>query len=101
MTLKRIIPSLCLALALGSCIQDEALNVEAAIDACTGTDVQLAIINKLGAQKTIDIYISQSADLSRQNLTFTLAQGATIQPNETVPGDTETTYDFSGENNPL
>lgn len=100
MNLKHLIPSLCLAFALGSCIQDEALNVEAAIDACTGTDVQLAIINKQGPQKTIDIYINKSADLSRQNLAFTLAQGASISPNETVAGDTESTYDFSGTNNP-
>lgn len=98
MTLKRLIPGLCLALALGGCIQDEALNVEAAIDGCTGSDVQLAIINKQGAQKSIDIYISRSADLSRQKLEFTLSQGSTIQANETLPGDTENTYDFSTQN---
>ena len=98
MTLKQLIPGLCLAFALGGCIQDEALNVEAAIDGCTGSDVQLAIINKQGAQKSIDIYISRSADLSRQKLEFTLSQGSTIQANETLPGDTENTYDFSTQN---
>ena len=98
MTLKRIIPSLCLAFALGSCIQDEALNVEAAIDGCTGNDVQLAIINKQGSDKSISIYINKNADLSRQALTFTLSEGATITPNETEIGDTDNTYDFSTRN---
>ena len=98
MTLKQLIPGLCLAFSLGSCIQDEALNVEAAIDGCTGSDVQLAIINKLGTEKSIAVYISKSADLSRQELKFTLSEGSTLQPNETLPGDTETTYDFSTQN---
>ncbi len=98
MKMKRLIPGLCLALALGGCIQDEALNVEAAIDGCTGSDVQLAIINKQGTKKSIDIYISKSADLSSQNLTFTLSEGSAIHANETLPGDTESTYDFSTQN---
>lgn len=98
MTMKRLIPGLCLALALSGCIQDEALNVEAAIDGCTGSDVQLAIISKQGTQKSIDIYVSRSADLSSQSLTFTLSEGSTIRANETLPGDTETTYDFSTQN---
>lgn len=98
MKIKRLFPCLCLSLALCSCIQDEALNVEAAIDGCTGNDIQLAIINKQGPEKSIAIYISKNADLSRQTLSFTLSEGSTISPNETEAGDTETTYDFSTRN---
>ena len=45
MNFKKWTTALMLALAVSSCIQDEALNSEAAIDACTGADVQLAHIN--------------------------------------------------------
>ena len=39
MNFKKWTTALMLALAVSSCIQDEALNSEAAIDACTGADV--------------------------------------------------------------
>lgn len=45
MKIKTLIACFILACAATSCIQDEALNSEAAIDACTGDDVQLANIN--------------------------------------------------------
>lgn len=34
-----------LCLAVASCIQDEALNVEAAIDGCSGNDIQQCLID--------------------------------------------------------
>ena len=54
MNFKKWTTALMLALAVSSCIQDEALNSEAAIDACTGADVQLAHINS--DSKEINIY---------------------------------------------
>ena len=40
MNLKYILAGFLLSLSISSCIQDEALNVEAAIDSCTGTNIQ-------------------------------------------------------------
>ena len=45
MKIKTLIACFILACAASSCIQDEALNSEAAIDACTGSDVQQAAID--------------------------------------------------------
>ena len=45
MKIKTLTSCFFLAFAISSCIQDEALNSEAAIDGCTGADVQLANIN--------------------------------------------------------
>lgn len=79
-----------------SCIQDEALNSEAAIDACTGTDIQLSDIN--ASEKRIRLYVQKGADLSQQELIFTLPDGATIEANESKSGDNgQTIYDFSEE----
>lgn len=71
MRLKNLIACLFLGFATTSCIQDEALNSEAAIDACTGTDVQLAHINS--DSKEINIYVHKGADLSKQQLQFKLS----------------------------
>ena len=79
MNFKKWTTALMLALAVSSCIQDEALNSEAAIDACTGDDVQLANIN--ADSKVINVYVNKGADLSKQKVEFTLPQGATIKVN--------------------
>ena len=84
-----------LALAVSSCIQDEALNSEAAIDACTGADVQLAHINS--DSKEINIYVHKGANLAKQQLLFTLPDGATIKADEHSPNDILNNYDFSNE----
>ena len=76
MNFKKWTTALMLALAVSSCIQDEALNSEAAIDACTGADVQLAHINS--DSKEINIYVHKGANLAKQQLLFTLPDGATI-----------------------
>lgn len=80
-------------LIAASCIQDEALNSEAAIDACIGNDVQLVDIN--ADSKVINIYVHKAADLSKQNLKFVYPQGATLKVDKRERGDTEKTYDFS------
>ena len=95
MKIKTLIACFILAYAATSCIQDEALNSEAAIDACTGDDVQLANIN--ADSKLINVYVNKGADLSKQKLEFVIPEGATIKINDQVAGDTEATYDFSEE----
>ena len=95
MKIKTLIACFILACAATSCIQDEALNSEAAIDACTGDDVQLANIN--ADSKLINVYVNKGADLSKQKLEFVIPEGATIKINDQVAGDTEATYDFSEE----
>ena len=85
MNFKKWTTALMLALAVSSCIQDEALNSEAAIDACTGADVQLAHINS--DSKEINIYVHKGANLAKQQLLFTLPDGATIKADEHSPND--------------
>ena len=45
MKLRNVSAGIVLCLTMVSCIQDEALNVEAAIDGCSGTNIQLSTIN--------------------------------------------------------
>lgn len=100
MKLKASIACLAAACALlTGCIQDEALNVEAAIDACTGGDIQQATIDPNNF--TVQLYVSRAADLSRVNINFTLPEGATIAPVTQLPGDDieASTYYFEGEEN--
>lgn len=93
MKVKKLITSLLLGLVVTSCIQDEALNSEAAIDACTGDDVQLATIDP--EDKTVTIYISQATDQSKLQLEFVLPEGASIAPAQAAAGDNAPVYDFS------
>lgn len=85
MNFKKWTTALMLTLTVSSCIQDEALNSEAAIDACTGTDVQLAHINS--DSKEINIYVHKGADLSKQELSFALPAGATLKADEHYAND--------------
>lgn len=95
MDFKQWTTAFMLAFTVSSCIQDEALNSEAAIDACTGADVQLAHINS--DSKEINIYVHKGADLSKQQLLFTLPAGASLKANEHSPNDLLNNYDFSNE----
>ncbi len=95
MNFKKWTTALMLALAVSSCIQDEALNSEAAIDACTGADVQLAHINN--DSKEMNIYVHKGANLAKQQLLFTLPDSATIKADEELPNDILNYYDFSNE----
>ena len=80
-----------------SCIQDEALNVEAAIDNCSGNG--LYSVTKDDLAKTIELYVLK--DDSIQELLFTLPQGATIRTETSMDGDdaARSLYDFRG--NPI
>ena len=82
-----------LSLLATSCIQDEVPNVEAAIDGCTGANIQLANID--ATHKEIEVYVLDGTDVSRQELNFTLADGASIQADEQEAGDQPPYYDFS------
>lgn len=93
MNLGKWILMLGISMVATSCIQDEALNKEAAIDGCSGADIQLTDINN--AEKRILLYVQKGADLSRQELEFILPDGAVIEANEKKDGDNGNTYDFS------
>lgn len=80
MNLKYILAGFLLSLSISSCIQDEALNVEAAIDSCTGTNIQSTTIDHL--RKEIEVYVLDGTDISHQELIFTLPEGASIQAEE-------------------
>ncbi len=95
MKLRQFLPCCLLAAAtLASCIQDEALNKEAAIDACTGVDVQFT--NALASNRGFNIYINRGADLTSQQLTFTIPEGASISTSDVVTGDSEFTQNEDG-----
>lgn len=98
MTLKKWTFALLLSILATSCIQDEELNSEAAIDGCTGADIQLASIST--SERTVILYVQRGADLSQQEVIFTLPDGATIAPNEVKSGDNEeeNIYNFSEDN---
>ncbi|WP_291529467.1 PCMD domain-containing protein [Bacteroides sp. UBA939] len=93
MKIKALISCFFLAFAISACIQDEALNSEAAIDGCTGTDVQLVNINT--NDKVVDVYVNNGADLAKIELIFSLPEGAAIRANETKAGDAGSVYNFS------
>ena len=93
MNSKYILPGFLLGLSVSSCIQDEALNVEAAIDGCTGSQIQSATIDHL--KKEIEVYVLDGTDISQQELIFTLPEGASIQAEETEANDRPPLYDFS------
>lgn len=95
--IQRFFYVLTVTLTLSGCIQEEALNSEAAIDQCTGPEVQLASIDAIN--KTVNIYISRSTDLSQLKLIFTLPDGATITADTQESGDNPPIYDFSTNNN--
>ena len=88
-----------LCLAVASCIQDEALNVEASIDGCSGSNIQLANINTYS--KTVSIYVSKSTDLSALEIKFELPDGASINPVNALANDDAPKYDFSTSKVPI
>ena len=87
-----------LCLAVASCIQDEALNVEAAIDGCSGNDIQQCLIDP--NEFTVQLYVSRAADPSKININFDLPAGASIAPVKQLAEDGVNTYNFKDENNP-
>lgn len=82
-----------LTFSLASCIQDEALNQEAAIDGCTGSHIQQATIN--AENHTIQLYVSGGVNLQRVEIHFELPEGATVAPMTNSKGDEAPFYNFS------
>ena len=97
MKMKKVLAGMMMCLAMASCIQDEALNVEAAIDGCRGKDIQQCLIDPNAF--TIQLYVSKAADPSKINLHFELPVGATVAPERKMPTDGTDTYSFVGEDN--
>lgn len=88
-----------MCLAITSCIQDEGLNVEAAIDGCNGSNIQLSTINTYS--KTVSIYVSKATDLSALEIQFELPEGADIEPVNPAANDHAPKYDFSSSKVPV
>ncbi len=96
MKIKSVIAGIMLCLAVTSCIQDEALNVEAAIDGCSGSDIQQCLIDP--NEFTVQLYASRAADPSKININFNLPAGASIVPVQRFTEDGINTYNFKDEN---
>ena len=95
MKFKNILIGTFLSFFAIACIQDEALNVEAAIDGCNGSNIQLININDLSRE--IDVFVFEGADITAQELNFMLPDGATIHPDQPQSHDNPPFYDFSTE----
>lgn len=96
MKIKSVIAGIMLCLAMTSCIQNEALNVEAAIDGCSGSDIQQCLIDP--NEFTVQLYASRAADPSKININFNLPAGASIVPVQRFTEDGINTYNFKDEN---
>lgn len=96
MKIKSVIARIMLCLAVTSCIQNEALNVEAAIDGCSGSDIQQCLIDP--NEFTVQLYASRAADPSKININFNLPAGASIVPVQRFTEDGINTYNFKDEN---
>lgn len=66
MKLRNLFAGMILCLAVASCIQDEAQNVEAAIDGCSGNHIQQYLIDR--NDFTVQLYVSKAADPSKINI---------------------------------
>ena len=96
MKIKRVRAGIMLCLAVTSCIQNEALNVEAAIDGCSGSDIQQCLIDP--NEFTVQLYASRAADPSKININFNLPAGASIVPVQRFTENGINTYNFKDEN---
>ena len=96
MKIKSVIAGIMLCLAVTSCIQNEALNVEAAIDGCSGSDIQQCLSDP--NEFTVQLYASRAADPSKININFNLPAGASIVPVQRFTEDGINTYNFKDEN---
>ena len=96
MKLKKLFAGTILCLAVASCIQDEAQNVEAAIDGCSGNHIQQYLIDR--NDFTVQLYVSKAADPSKININFDLPTGASVKPVQQLTGDEANVYNFEDEN---
>lgn len=88
MKVSTLLSGILIGCAVTSCIRDEALNVEAAIDGCTGDYIRLVTINN--TSHTINISLG-AENLSKQELFFTLADNASLQINDLEENDEQAT----------
>lgn len=95
MKLRNLFAGMILCLAVASCIQDEAQNVEAAIDGCSGNHIQQYLIDR--NDFTVQLYVSKAADPSKININFDLPTGASIKPVRQLTGDETNVYNFNDE----
>ena len=96
MKIKSVIAGIMLCLAVTSCIQNEALNVEAAIDGSSVSEIQQCLIDP--NEFTVQLYASRAADPSKININFNLPAGASIVPVQRFTEDGINTYNFKDEN---
>lgn len=97
MRLKYVIACSALIFATTSCIQDEALNSEAAIDGCTGsenvimTEISIDTQNRKG---TIEVYVPKNVDLREETkkLKFVQPAGCTVTPEKKMDEITDFTF---------
>lgn len=79
MKIKTLTSCLFMAMAMSSCIQDEALNSEADIETCIVTGDILRMDPKIENDR-ITLMVKSSADITHIAPEFTLTPGATIEP---------------------
>lgn len=89
MKIKKLIICTFLGFVATSCIQDEALNSEASIDACSGSGNVIMTEITINTEKrsgVIDVYVPKNVDLKEETkkLKFTLPIGATITPQKPI-----------------
>lgn len=91
MKFRAIIMSMCICLGFSSCIQDEAANTEADIESCTVSDPSILKSSPTITNNSVLLmaYSSIGDDIKKIAPSFTLTEGATIDP----PSGTE--LDFS------
>lgn len=96
MRFKIILVSICACLSFHSCIQEEALNSEAAIDNCTGSDNVIMTTVTIDTERRmgyIDVYVPKNVDLKEETkkLKFKIPTGATIIPEKDIDEITDFT----------
>lgn len=78
---------------LAGCLQQEPLNVEAAIDGCSGPQIQMSTIRS--DTKTIELFLTSTANPGELELNFQLPDGARIESLDVSSDDHPPVYDFS------
>lgn len=93
MKIRTISVGLFTLVLFSACIQNEPLNVEAAIDGCSGINVETVQIDS--EHKIVQVYVKNGTDFSAQELRFELPSGAVLTADEPKTTDKPPVYDFS------
>ena len=78
--MKRLFFLLILPLLSTGCLRDELPNAEADILTCTLAEASLLKREPIIENDKITLFVEANADLTRQTLSFTLSDGAVIEP---------------------